>query len=122
MPDISMCNSATCPVRAYCYRNEASGTVPSEHWQAWSGYCADGRPDGCEGFSPVEHLYTMARELTPAQERTIRQGWVRRKSGYWPLVNALHGKALVKWLPDHPLTALGWALRRTLILLGGVNG
>jgi hypothetical protein len=32
-----MCPSATCPLRASCYRNEESGTVPS-HWQSWASF------------------------------------------------------------------------------------
>lgn len=35
MPDISMCDSPTCPLRDSCYRNPASGTKPSEFRQAW---------------------------------------------------------------------------------------
>ena len=35
MPDISMCDSETCPVKATCHRNPASGTTPSEHRQSW---------------------------------------------------------------------------------------
>lgn len=35
MPDITMCQSETCNVRATCYRNEASGTKPTEYRQSW---------------------------------------------------------------------------------------
>lgn len=35
MPDISMCDSETCPLKAKCYRNPASGTKPSDPVQAW---------------------------------------------------------------------------------------
>lgn len=35
MPDITMCASQICDVRAKCYRNEASGTRPSEFVQSW---------------------------------------------------------------------------------------
>ena len=35
MPDISMCDSTTCPLAKTCYRNEKSGTKPSEFRQAY---------------------------------------------------------------------------------------
>jgi hypothetical protein len=35
MPDISMCASVTCPLAKNCYRNELSGTKPSEFMQAY---------------------------------------------------------------------------------------
>ena len=35
MPDISMCGSETCPLKAKCYQNPASGTKASEYMQAW---------------------------------------------------------------------------------------
>jgi len=35
MPDVSMCDSETCPVKDKCHRNPASGTRPSEHQQSW---------------------------------------------------------------------------------------
>lgn len=35
MPDISMCDSATCPLAKTCYRNKLSGTRPSEYRQAF---------------------------------------------------------------------------------------
>lgn len=54
MPDISMCPSTTCPARTACYRNEASGTVPSGTRQAWMDWPAMRDPDGaCPGWSPV---------------------------------------------------------------------
>lgn len=48
MPDISMCASQDCPLRFTCYRNEASGTVPSER-QSWAGFEWDSM-DGCRYF------------------------------------------------------------------------
>lgn len=35
MPDISMCTSVTCSLANTCYRNELSGTKPSEYRQAY---------------------------------------------------------------------------------------
>jgi hypothetical protein len=35
MPDISMCESVTCPLAKNCYRNGQSGTKPSEYMQAY---------------------------------------------------------------------------------------
>jgi len=35
MPDISMCDSFTCPLRKKCYRSPHSGTNPSEFMQSW---------------------------------------------------------------------------------------
>jgi hypothetical protein len=53
MPDINMCASDTCPLKAKCYRNRASGTRPSELRQAWftdtSGWGED-----CDYYWPVE--------------------------------------------------------------------
>lgn len=53
MPDISMCDSETCEVRAKCYRNPASGTKPSEFRQSWfMGLREEG--EGCEYYWSVE--------------------------------------------------------------------
>lgn len=49
MPDITMCRSATCPLREQCYRNEASGTVPSGY-QSWFMHEPKHGPDGCAYF------------------------------------------------------------------------
>lgn len=38
MPDVTMCHSTQCPRRRDCRRNEASGTKPSEHRQAWADF------------------------------------------------------------------------------------
>ena len=56
MPDISMCRETECPLRQSCYRNEASGTKPSEHWQAWFvGYISMmWATEKCEWYWPVE--------------------------------------------------------------------
>ena len=35
MPDITMCASVTCSLAKNCYRNEQSGTKPSEYVQAY---------------------------------------------------------------------------------------
>lgn len=52
MPDISMCAREDCPLKKDCYRNAASGTVPNEHWQAWTTFGGDD-PAGCEDYWPV---------------------------------------------------------------------
>lgn len=55
MPDISMCPSPDCPVRGDCYRNEASGTEPSDFRQSWIGWTwrqpgGWGAPVECDGY------------------------------------------------------------------------
>ena len=53
MPDISMCDSETCPLKAECYRNPASGTKPSEYRQAWYlGLLKEG--EDCDHYWPKE--------------------------------------------------------------------
>lgn len=53
MPDLAMCDNQFCEKRTTCYRNEASGTKPKEHWQSWSiGPLYDGKD--CEVYIPVE--------------------------------------------------------------------
>lgn len=52
MPDISMCNSLTCKVRTHCYRNEASGTQPSEWRQSYMVFEPE-KGWECSGFDPV---------------------------------------------------------------------
>jgi hypothetical protein len=52
MPDISMCGSKECKVRAECRRNPASGTVPSEWRQSWMMFGPEG-PHGCDSFMPT---------------------------------------------------------------------
>ena len=49
MPDITMCASTTCPVRETCYRNEASGTTPSDFRQSWF---MDRREEPCDSYWP----------------------------------------------------------------------
>lgn len=49
MPDITMCNSDTCPLRAKCHRNPASGTKPSEYHQAWF-YEKETEGDDCREY------------------------------------------------------------------------
>jgi hypothetical protein len=51
MPDISMCPSETCPIRVSCYRNEASGTKPSEWRQAYMAFGSRGEP--CDSYVDV---------------------------------------------------------------------
>jgi hypothetical protein len=52
MPDISMCDSETCPLKTNCYRNPASGTKPSEHRQSWfMGLPSEG--ETCNHYWPV---------------------------------------------------------------------
>lgn len=56
MPDISMCPSQDCPARTDCYRNEASGTRPSEWRQSWIGWTWR-QCDGvviCDGYEPAD--------------------------------------------------------------------
>jgi hypothetical protein len=50
MPDISMCSSETCPSRTTCYRNEDSGTKPSEYRQSYMDFGARGEP--CDRYWP----------------------------------------------------------------------
>jgi hypothetical protein len=53
MPDITMCGSETCPLKANCYRNPASGTKPSEYRQSWfMGLDKEG--EECEHYWPRE--------------------------------------------------------------------
>ena len=53
MPDISMCDSKTCPLKTKCYRNEASGTKPTEYRQAYfMGLATEG--EDCIYYWPVE--------------------------------------------------------------------
>lgn len=59
MPDISMCPSQDCPVRGDCYRNEASGTEPSNFRQSWIGWtwrqpAGLGAPVECDGYCPTD--------------------------------------------------------------------
>ena len=53
MPDITMCNSDTCPLAKTCYRNERSGTKPSEYRQAYYlGLSKEG--DQCKQYWPIK--------------------------------------------------------------------
>jgi len=53
MPDISMCESSTCPLKDSCYRNPDSGTKPSEFRQSWfAGPAAEGLD--CQYYWPVK--------------------------------------------------------------------
>ena len=52
MPDISMCDSTTCTLANTCYRNEQSGTKPSEYRQAYFfGLVEEG--DQCKHYWPI---------------------------------------------------------------------
>jgi hypothetical protein len=51
MPDISMCESDTCPKSKTCYRHEDSGTKPSEFRQS---YFIGNDPDNCKYYWPVK--------------------------------------------------------------------
>jgi hypothetical protein len=55
MPDISMCADDECPSRTMCYRSKASGTVPSEHQQAFTDFQRQHDRDQCPFFWPVLH-------------------------------------------------------------------
>lgn len=47
MPDISMCDTRICPVRARCYRHMAK---PNEWRQSWFSPPPDPGKDGCGDF------------------------------------------------------------------------
>jgi hypothetical protein len=53
MPDISMCRDAECPARAKCYRNQASGTQPSEYRQAYANFHRGPEFGRCFEFWPT---------------------------------------------------------------------
>lgn len=50
MPDISMCGDEECPSRTLCYRNEASGTVPSPLRQSYMNFRREPGEDDCDSF------------------------------------------------------------------------
>lgn len=52
MPDISMCASVTCPLAKNCYRNELSGTKPSEFMQAYFFGLEEG--EDCHYYWPTK--------------------------------------------------------------------
>jgi hypothetical protein len=70
MPNISMCGSSTCPKRMSCYRNQASGTQPSQGRQSWMYFAKDGEP--CDSYWPTElGRHIAARNhvnLTPTEQ------------------------------------------------------
>ena len=55
MPDISMCDSVTCPLRNTCHRNPCSGTQPSEFRQSW--------------FIPTKELEEDCKYYWPVKEK-----------------------------------------------------
>lgn len=57
MPDISMCDSETCPLKTKCYRNPASGTRPSEFRQAYF-FGLEKEGEDCDYYWPFEHRLT----------------------------------------------------------------
>lgn len=56
MPDISMCDSTTCPLKYKCYRNPASGTQPSEFRQAWF-ISMEAWGEDCKYYWPVKEKH-----------------------------------------------------------------
>ena len=54
MPDITMCDSKTCSLRATCYRNPASGTKPSEYRQSWY-FNKTTEGEDCESYWPKDN-------------------------------------------------------------------
>ena len=54
MPDITMCDSESCPIKTTCYRNPASGTKPAERLQSWFiGLPSEGKT--CNHSWPMEN-------------------------------------------------------------------
>ena len=54
MPDITMCGSDSCPYRETCYRNEESGTKPSEFRQSFFMNPPYDKETGeCEYYWPI---------------------------------------------------------------------
>jgi hypothetical protein len=53
VPDISLCMDNECPARSRCYRHTASGTKPSEFWQAYSAFKHDPDKGRCAEFWPI---------------------------------------------------------------------
>lgn len=51
MPDITMCSSQVCVLRKDCYRNGASGTVPSERQSMFAGLTKHGAD--CDYYWPL---------------------------------------------------------------------
>lgn len=57
MPDITMCQNATCPQRKVCYRAQAT---PSQPWQSYALFEWDAEK-GCPDFWGVQSRPTMVR-------------------------------------------------------------
>lgn len=83
MPDITMCDNATCWLRAGCRRHQDSGTKPSEPRQEVSTYAPIDALVGfqtvsfCEHFWPVTVIAGGARQTAfgnniPPLEMTLR--------------------------------------------------
>ena len=56
MPDISMCDSMTCPLRKTCHRNNASGTKPGlgQSWLAINPGTCDYETSECYFYWEVK--------------------------------------------------------------------
>lgn len=64
MPDITMCDHCSCPLRVTCKRHEDSGTKPRPIHQSWGSYSprfvgtSDHEPDVpaaiCDGYWPTK--------------------------------------------------------------------
>lgn len=70
MPDITMCNDETCPIRNECYRFRA---IPSEHRQA---YFVDSPREGdkCNEFTPINgRRYLMPVTSEESQAASLSQ-------------------------------------------------
>jgi len=55
MPDISMCQNITCPLRFNCYRYTAK---PSEHRQTWAPFqwkAVNGKAECSDFLPPMKH-------------------------------------------------------------------
>jgi hypothetical protein len=73
MPNISMCGSSTCPKRMSCYRNQASGTQPSQGRQSWMYFAKDGEP--CDSYWPTELGRHLRNRLW--QQASVVAGYYR---------------------------------------------
>jgi hypothetical protein len=59
MPDISMCSDDKCPARERCHRHKASGTKPSEPWQAYMDFKRPAEAARCHEFWPARKGYDV---------------------------------------------------------------
>jgi hypothetical protein len=56
--DVTMCADTTCPKRATCYRNPASGTLPSLR-QSWAAFPRVN--EHCKSYWPISEEYADER-------------------------------------------------------------